>query len=507
MDSSANSVKPEHNDTTQGKLKNQNGETYPIVIDQLRPKIRYTDRLAEILIIIFVMIGAALVGLGASFILLAIVGSGIVIIVMLRWPHSGLIILIMVALFISVEIGTGTEVTLNLTVMVIPALLVIWVINMLVRREIRPVSSISFIPLGLFIVAALMSLAIGNVLWDPIVPKSSNFLLVQLAQWAIFALSALVYLLSANLINNEKKLRVIVFGFIAIAGFLSIINYFAGPDRLIGFVATIALIRAPFWILLSSLVGGQLLFNRDLRWSWRLMSILTLLAVFLYTFIQERESVSNWVGVLTVAGLLVWLRWPKLRLPITILTAMLILTGILTQTLWNFGGGDSEWSTSGGSRIALITRVIDVTSANPVTGLGPAAYRKYAALSPLAYGKAYWIDPAINAHNNYVDIYSQTGLVGLGLFLWFMVTVLMIGWRLLRRYQTGFVAGYVNGMIAAWFAVMAIMMLLDWFLPFVYNVGFPGFQASLLAWVFFGGLVAVESWPGNRDDKSFQNRQ
>ncbi|NMC78657.1 MAG: hypothetical protein GYA59_04775 [Chloroflexi bacterium] len=37
------------------------------------------------------------------------------------------------------------------------------------------------------------------------------------------------------------------------------------------------------------------------------------------------------------------------------------------------------------------------------------------------------------------------------------------------------------------------MMLADWMLPFVYNIGFPGFQASLLVWLFLGGLVAMSA--------------
>ena len=33
----------------------------------------------------------------------------------------------------------------------------------------------------------------------------------------------------------------------------------------------------------------------------------------------------------------------------------------------------------------------------------------------------------------------------------------------------------------------------DWILPFVYNIGFPGFQASVLVWLFLGGLVALDN--------------
>jgi hypothetical protein len=29
-------------------------------------------------------------------------------------------------------------------------------------------------------------------------------------------------------------------------------------------------------------------------------------------------------------------------------------------------------------------------------------------------------------------------------------------------------------------------------LPFVYNIGFTGFRASVLAWLFLGGLISLE---------------
>ena len=32
----------------------------------------------------------------------------------------------------------------------------------------------------------------------------------------------------------------------------------------------------------------------------------------------------------------------------------------------------------------------------------------------------------------------------------------------------------------------------DWFLPFVYNIGIAGFRASVLGWLFLGGLLAME---------------
>ena len=48
--------------------------------------------------------------------------------------------------------------------------------------------------------------------------------------------------------------------------------------------------------------------------------------------------------------------------------------------------------------------------------------------------------------------------------------------------------GVLGGLVGMLFSGM----LGDWFLPFVYNVGLHGMRASLLGWLFLGGLVALE---------------
>jgi hypothetical protein len=129
---------------------------------------------------------------------------------------------------------------------------------------------------------------------------------------------------------------------------------------------------------------------------------------------------------------------------------------------------------------------------NPITGLGPAAYREYARIEPLYYQGAYYVDPLVSSHNNYVDLFSHVGLLGMGLFFWFAAEVARLGLRLRTQYSRGFAAGYVNGALAAGAGALALMLFADWILPFVYNIGFPGFQASVLVWLFVGGLVALE---------------
>jgi hypothetical protein len=257
--------------------------------------------------------------------------------------------------------------------------------------------------------------------------------------------------------------------------------------------ATFAVARTPFWIALTAVAGGQLLFNRTLSPWWRGYMVAVLASCVVYAFVEQRQVVSHWVGVSAALGALLWLRFPRMRRPVVILLFVLFALGPLQSTLYQFAGGDAEWAESGGSRLALIERVIEVTMRNPVTGLGPAAYRPYTSMMPLTYGHANWLEPTVNSHNNYVDLFAHGGILGLLLFLWFALEYARLGLGLRRRYAKGFSSGYVNGMLALGAGALVIMALADWILPFVYNIGFPGFQASVLVWLFLGGLVALEN--------------
>jgi hypothetical protein len=447
------------------------------------------------LIIAGTLLGASLFSYHPSVLWLAAVAVGLSGLLLMREPALGLALLIVVALVLPLEFNTGTEVSLNLAALLVPLLFVIWLFKRVSTRHLRFAQSRTTRPLVLFLLSGLLSLIIGNALWDPAVPRSDHFILVQLAQWAIFAFSALAFWLMANMITTSTALRRITLFFIALAGELALVFVLTSSGSTIRNVFTITFIRAPFWLLLVALVSGQLLFNAKLSAKWRILSLLPLGAVLVYAFGQQVERSSNWVSVLSVTGILIWLRWPRLGRFIVALLFISTLSGVLLPAVYNFAGGDAKWTESGGSREVLIQRVINVTLRNPITGLGPASYRLYANMEPLYYGGAYWVAPQINSHNNYVDIFAHTGVLGLGLFLWFMAEVLKLAWRLHHRYTEGFLAGYVNAMLAAWFGIMAIMLLADWFLPFVYNIGFPGFQASILVWMFFGGLVAIDNLP------------
>jgi O-antigen ligase len=444
------------------------------------------------LVVLAVLLGAAVLGYYPSPIWIGLVAGIAIVMVLLRKPLIGLFLLIVVALLGPIPINTGTEVSLNFASLLVPALFGVWLLIRMREQNIRLLPSQTTRPMILFLLNAMLAIFIGNVIWDPTVPKSDRLILVQFAQWGLFAFSAFAFWLVGHLIRQEVWLRRLTATFLVVGGTLAIIQMLPGGAKVVYSVATSAFHWAPFWALLTALAAGQLMFNRDLSRLWRIYLIVILVAVISFAFRDEREVASIWVGVVVALGVLLWLRLPKLRWLVVTAFAVLAASGVLFQAIYSFAGGDAEWEVSGGSRLALIGRVIEVSMRNPITGIGPAAYRAYAMTRPLGYDGAWWLQPQVNAHNNYVDLFSQTGIIGLALFLWFMFELLRVGGRLHARYVDGFAGGYIASMLGAWFSVMATMALADWFLPFVYNIGFPGFQASVLAWMFFGGLLFYE---------------
>lgn len=453
------------------------------------------SQLLSVIVALLVLFGAVYLGSRASALWLGLLVGAIGAAALLRQPIYGLFGLVAAALLLPFPINTGTDVFLYATALVVPALLALWLLQAILQGQIKWLDSRVNLPLLLFLLANLLSLGIGHVTWDANVPRPNHFIFAQLAQWAIFAFSVGAFWLAGNWLPDLAWLRRLTFFFLAVGGGLVVLNQFLNIN-IMGIARDGAFIRAPFWVLLFALAAGQLLFNKQLTKRWQVFLAAVIAAALMYAFGQADERASNWVGITAALGVLLWFRFQRLRWPVAGLTLLLLLTGFLGSFVYEFAGGDARWFESGGARIALIERTIEVTSRNPITGLGPAAYRYYAATQPLIYEHIVWFEPLVASHNNYVDIYSHSGLLGLALFVWLMGELFYLGWRLRSRYKTGFAAAYINSMLAAWAGMVVIMMLADWFLPFVYNIQFLGFQASVLVWFFLGGLLVLEKTNG-----------
>ncbi|HRO23668.1 MAG TPA: hypothetical protein PLR07_05140, partial [Promineifilum sp.] len=90
-----------------------------------------------------------------------------------------------------------------------------------------------------------------------------------------------------------------------------------------------------------------------------------------------------------------------------------------------------------------------------------------------------------------VDLIAQTGILGTAVFVLFTLSLFRVGMRLYTGQANGFPRAYAAACVAGLVATLISGFLGDWFLPFVYNIGLAGLRASILFWVFMGGLLML----------------
>ena len=446
---------------------------------------RWLEQNAQLLLRLLVVAGVLLLSAhlapnasARQLILLLCAGMALVF---LRWPPLGLVTLIVASLMVPFAIGTGTNTSLNITVLLLPVLIGLWLLDMLVRRrDVWLLPSRPVLPLLAFAVVAILAFIAGNLPWFPFAQAAS--LPAQTGGLAVFLLSAGAFLLMAHQVRDLRWLQTLTWLFLALGGLYVAGRLLPALGRFTGQLFQNGATGSLFWTWLVALAFSQAAFNRRLHLVWRLALAGLTLGILYIGWFHSRTWASGWMPPLVAVVVALWTGAPRLGLPLV----------LVTGTMGAFNMQKIVGTVMAGQQYSLMTRleawriVIGIVKVNPVLGLGPANYYHYTPLSPIL---GWYVK--FNSHNNYVDIIAQTGLLGLACFLWFAWEAGWLAWRLRARAPEGFAQAYVYGALGGLAGTLVAAMLADWVLPFVYNIGLAGFRASVLGWLFLGGLVAV----------------
>ena len=144
-----------------------------------------------------------------------------------------------------------------------------------------------------------------------------------------------------------------------------------------------------------------------------------------------------------------------------------------------------------GGRFILWEAVLRLAVKEPILGLGLTTYHQYYKHIPLLTDVGAWYQPNVNSHNLYIDIFAQMGAVGLVIFSWLIIEIGRLLLNSFRIFERGFEKAFVVGCIAGGIGILAANVMVEWLLPFVYNVGFKGLRFTVFNWIFLGGLVAI----------------
>lgn len=401
--------------------------------------------------------------------------------IFLRRPALGMMALVFAGLLVPFSIGTGTGTSLNPVVLLVPALTVLWLAeNGLRHHAIRLRRHSSVYLLLVFMAVATLSYIVGLLPWFDIHGAGAA---AQIGGLMVFYISVAVFLVSAHTLN-ERWLARLVYLFIAI-GALIVLGRFVSPlGRVLAQFVDGAAMGSVFWIWLVALSAGLALFHDDLPLRWRLVLVaVASLALFLGLF-QNREWASGWAPPLAALLILVWLRFPRWGwIGLFVATVVFILE---IDRFWMAVTTDQSWL----ARQQAWRIVLDTTSVNPVLGLGPSNYYFYVQNATIRGWGGAW-NVKFSSHNNWVDLIAQTGILGTAVFVLFTLSLFRVGMRLYIGQANGFPRAYAAACVAGLVATLISGFLGDWFLPFVYNIGLAGLRASILFWVFMGGLLML----------------
>ena len=410
-----------------------------------------------------------------------LVAGAFIALAFIRWPGLGLVALIAASLLVPFAIGTGSETSINVTIMLLVMLIGLWVLDMVAyRRQIWLVESRTMRPLAFLLAVVVISFLIGLQPWFPFARQSAS-LAAQLGGLFLFFLSVGAFILVANQIREIRWLEWMTWVFVGLGGV-----FIAG--WLLPFVGTIssrifqygAIDGGMFWTWLVALAFSQALINKKIGRGWRLvLAAIAGATLFVGLFMNNGWKSGYIPPVAAVATIIAFRSW-RVGLGLA-LVGLAVGSSLVSSTI-----ASDQYSYS--TRVEAGVIILDIVKSSPIFGFGPANYYWYTPLFPI---RGYAVE--FNSHNQYIDIIAQIGFLGLAILLWFFVELGLLAVRLRNQVQEGFEQAYVYGVIGGLVGTLVAGVIADWFIPFVYNVGYRGFRASVLAWIFMGGLVSLEA--------------
>jgi len=406
----------------------------------------------------------------------------------LRKIELGLVAMLLSGVFVRFRLPTGTASEIVISLLLCVGVLGLWIVHMLVvdkRLALKPAPT-NF-PLLAFVATVFVSLGWSRVYQDVFVYDiGSPF--VAVASAAVMALLPITFLLVANLVQDVRWLRAMVWIFLA-EGLVSLIITLAidlgiGPTQTIrrlvfhnGLVWVNTHGTFSTWYLSFALALA--LFNRRLHWAWRVALLIYAAGWAYWGFGQRITWLSGWIPAFAAIGVVAFLR-SKTLFAIAMIVIVVGAGGYYWRTAF-----EGETQESGRTRLAAYEVNWRVTSKHLLFGTGPAGYA--------SYYMSYFPTEGMATHSNYIDIIAQTGIVGSLFILWFFAAQVWGSYKLQRRLhgRRDFTESLSVAVLAGTTGCMVAMALGDWLLPFSYTQGIIGFDSAMFNWFFMGSLWAL----------------
>ncbi|NLO73094.1 MAG: tetratricopeptide repeat protein [candidate division WS1 bacterium] len=299
------------------------------------------------------------------------------------------------------------------------------------------------LPLAAFLLWNLLS-----VLW-------TQYQYASLNQFGKYATYSFLYLMVISHFRHPRHLTALVvtifssmlltcaYGVMQFLGY-DWFTWFPQDVRLLASLGNATFYAAHLLIMLPLAVNLYLL----RRGSWRTF-IWGAIVALMYFCLLATYTRAAWLAGLgmmllnlaLLARYTDWLKPPRRAATVSALVLIVALTGatVLVATTGHYKLGDRfassfQMDMSNVQRKMVWSAALKIFQSHPLLGTGAGTYFHHVAghLDPEFYntGEAGWVD---HAHNELLEQAADTGIVGVGLALWLVVTFVIVTLRLVRR--------------------------------------------------------------------------
>ena len=384
--------------------------------------------------------------------------------------------------------------------------LMFWWLRMINREEIKFIST----PLN-FPILSFIAICVVSLIW-------SNSFFVSLKELPLFLAGPLLYFIITNNINNEKQINRVLNSMLIIGGLFGLygilqykgidfsfwmrnigrqqvfglfgnVNYFAEylivplPLAISLFFATRNRTHKILLLVGILAIGGSLILTFT-RGSYLAIGISSIFMFFLYLasrgkgFIKEHKKIFILVLALIILVTFLFALPNPLNKSGTVISKV---KGRISISQFTKGSSLKRREAIWGFTALMIKD-------RPFMGLGIGTYKynslKYQAKF-FAQGQNRSLYPhgfAIKAHSEYLQLWAELGIVGLGIFIWLIICYFNCGIKFLKKIKDDYKQGTIIGLMGAIVAVLVDSIF-----------GFPLHLPAtiILFWMALGLTVAV----------------
>ena len=223
-------------------------------------------------------------------------------------------------------------------------------------------------------------------------------------------------------------------------------------------------------------------FNHKAPMWLRVFLLLVAIAWVVWGFVLHLDWLAGWVPGIIVIAIISFFRSRKFV--VVVLTFLFIFVIFNINYFIEFALSEYQWS--GLTRFAAWAQNWQISSNHWLFGTGPAGYA--------AYYMTYWPSQGMASHSNYIDIFSQNGIIGLFFCLWFFLGLVWYGFKLTLKFNKrfDFWESVVTAVFAGSIAVMVMMAIGDWLFPFAYTQTISGFDHAVYSWLLLALLPVID---------------